>query len=98
MARIFSTKTIYDASAAGTGASYELDYRDDYGEAVRAVVATLNASDSLAIQVSIDDTTFITAATLTGATSGSALIAGPWRYIRVVKTGTNGAAVVKVNG
>jgi hypothetical protein len=98
MPRILSTKTIFSDSEAVTGTAYELDFRDDYGECTRAVVATMNASDSLAVQVSIDDTTYITAATLTGATTASALIAGPWRYIRVVKTGTNATATVKVNG
>lgn len=98
MPRIFSIKTIYDASAAATGSGYELDYRDDYGECTRAVVAAMNASDSLAIQVSLDDSTYVTAATLTGSATASALIAGPWRYIRVVKTGTNGTATVKVSG
>ncbi|MBK8246211.1 MAG: hypothetical protein IPK85_02210 [Gemmatimonadetes bacterium] len=98
MPRIFSTKTIYDDDAAATGSAYELDYRDDLGECTRAVVAAMNASDSLAIQVSIDDTTYVTAATLTGTTAASALIAGPWRYIRVIKTGTNANATVKVNG
>lgn len=96
--RVFSLKTIFSGSGADTGSGYSLDFRFDYGEPVRAVVATLNASDSLAIQVSLDDTTYITAATITGATSGSALIAGPWAYMRVVKTGTNGTATVKVIG
>ena len=98
MPRIFSTKTIFSSSAATTGASTELDFRDDLGECTRAVVAAMNASDSLAVQVSLDDTTFVTAATLTGSAAVSALVAGPWRYIRVVKTGTNGSATVKVNG
>lgn len=98
MPRIFSTKTIFNDSAATTGASTELDFRDDLGECTRAVVAAMNASDSLAVQVSLDDTTYVTAATLTGTTAASALIAGPWRYIRVIKTGTNATATVKVNG
>lgn len=98
MPRILSTKTIFSDSAATTGSAYELDFKDDYGECTRAVVATMNASDSLAIQVSVDGTTYITATTFTGATSASALIAGPWRYIRVVKTGTNATATVTVNG
>lgn len=98
MPRIFSTKTIFESSAATTGASTELDFKDDLGECTRAVVASMNASDSLAVQVSVDDSTYIPAATLTGASTASALVAGPWRYIRVVKTGTNGSATVKVNG
>jgi hypothetical protein len=99
MPRMLSTKTLMNnITAADTSASQPLDYKDDYGEVTRAVVATLNASDSLAVQVSLDDVTYITAATLTGATTASALIAGPWAYMRVVKTGTNGAATVKVNG
>lgn len=98
MPRIFSTKTIFSGTAAATGLSCELDFRDDYGEPVRAVVAALHASDSLSVEVSLDDSAYIPATVFTGTTAASALIAGPWRYIRVVKTGTNGTATVKVNG
>lgn len=98
MSREFSVKTLYDDSVTGSSAWHPLDYRDDQGEAERIVSAAMNASDTITVEVSLDQTTAHTLDTLGGATADFTVISGPWPYVRVTKAGTNGNATVKLVG
>lgn len=98
MAREFSIQTLYNASAAGTGSWFNLDYRDDRGETERIVSAAMHGSDTITVEGSVDQTTAHVLDTLGGATADFGVISGPWPYIRVIKAGTNGVATVKLVG
>lgn len=97
MAREFSVKTIYEGTAAANGSSYALDYRSDQGETERIVAATMNGSDTITVQASLDETTWFTLDTFSG-TSDFYVVSGPWPYLRAVKAGTTASATVKLVG
>lgn len=90
--------TLFNAAPAGNGAVIPLDYRFN-GNTVRNVVTTMNAADTISIQGTVDDpaspTNWIELANHTGGAGPfSDLIVGPWSALRVVKTGSTGAATV----
>lgn len=85
--------TLYDASAAGTGTAYPLDYRFPTTP-TRAVQITMNAADTIALQGTIDGTHWFQIASHTGGTSFVDTLSIPYFAIRVVKTGTAGTALV----
>jgi len=86
------------ASVSATGNWYKCDYR--YApDQVRTVLGTMNASDAIFLEGTTDDadvtvSTIVTLETTSAATFAFNLF-GPWSAIRIRKTGTNGAAVVK---
>ena len=91
---ILSQHTLLDTSSAGAGTSYPLDWRSTMSQE-RSVTVAKNTSDSVAIEVSVDNSSWVQAVNFaTGSTSGAAVIAGPWKYIRANKTGTTATATV----
>ncbi len=99
-------KTLLSQSAAGASDWLDLDVRYEK-ISVRPIQISLTAGDTIAIQAivkdvkgidksyldTLADTDITTLATYT--TSANDLIEGNWTYIRIVKTGTNGLAVVE---
>jgi len=93
-------------STAGNSKWFDLDVRYEK-ISVRPINGTVTAGDTVAIQATTKDvkgnglsflnslaaSDYTTLATYT--TNFNDLIEGNWTYIRVVKTGTNGAAVVE---
>lgn len=90
---IRNTRTFLNAvSDAGASESVETDHRfKEVNE--RCYAGTLTTGDSIEVQVSFDNSTWFTYATVTD-TSFTGLILGPWPYIRFNKVGTAGAATV----
>ncbi len=99
-------KELYNSSAAGNGTWMQLDSR--YGEQpYRNISVNLVSGDTVLIEATaVDnpgvDKSFLTTldsskiTTLTTITaSGNYSITGPWAFIRAVKTGTAGTAVVE---
>ncbi len=97
---------LFDASTASTGAWFDLDSR--YEEfAQRAIQGTVASGDTITIQgttrdVRGPDKSFLTTLPATDITNiasytanFSDILNGNFRYIRVVKTGTNGASKVQ---
>src|SRR3954469_19019474 len=89
-----SARVLMSQSAAGSSAAFPTDYRNDNDTITRFVqVISMNASDSIQVQGSVDGTNWASigvALTAAGQTSFTV----PWPYVRVTKTGANGAAVV----
>lgn len=99
MAREFSVRQIYSATAAASSSAYSLDFRDDRGETERLVIANvMHASDTITVEGSADNSVWHTLDTLGGATKDFALISGPWPWLRVTKAGTNDIATVLLVG
>lgn len=96
-------KTLYNDSAAGTGTVFPLDVRYDISPS-RVLQGTVTAGDTIKIQGTTwdnrgPDKTGLASATWSDITSFTAnftyTLTGPWTYIRIVKTGTTGTAVVQ---
>lgn len=85
-------------SAAATSTAFPCDWHFS-GQQSRTFMISQNAADTIAIQGTPDFE--VTAATIwtqvtaaTGMTKSTATVEGPFGCLRVVKTGTNGAATV----
>lgn len=83
--------TSSDGSWKGVGGNYG-------GVQQRSIIGTKHTSDTVEVQVRINDGDFSVVCTATswgvGATNFSTIIQGPFHDIRVRKIGTNGAASV----
>lgn len=91
-----TNNTLYNASTAGNGTAVGCDWQSNDMQQRRIFIPAMNASDTITIQGSMDGTNWANLiAPFTGATSGFLLIEGPVAYIRVVKTGTAGNALVQ---
>lgn len=104
---IRSHKVLYNSATAGTGAWFRLDSRFEV-DADRALQVILTSGDTIKIQGTTMDLRGMTSADVVASitaddisdlksytTSQADNLAGPWTYIRVVKTGTAGAAKVQ---
>lgn len=88
--------TLYNASAAANGTAVACDWKNDPVQQRRIYIPAMNAADTITVQGSMDGTNWSNLiAPFTGATSGFLLVEGPVAYIRVVKTGTGGNALVQ---
>lgn len=87
---------LFNSSLAESGTAYQLDWKDaDQFE--RAIAGTLTAGDTIDIEVSLDNVTFVSVLTFTAATFAGTFL-GPWKSVRATKTGVTGAAVVDMIG
>jgi len=99
-------KTLYDDTAAGTGPWIACDVRYDK-QLIRALQIYVTSGDTITIQGITKDTrgndksflNNLTTADISTLKSYTATdnddLEGPWTYIRVVKTGTNGQGKVQ---
>ena len=86
--------TLFNATAAGNGTAFPLDWVD-YETQLRTVVTNLAAADTIAIQGTVDGgTTWAQIASHNAAGIFADTISGPWQQLRVVKTGALGNATV----
>ena len=99
-------KVIYDDSAAGTSDWVHLDtrYEDHFG---RVLAIVLTAGDTVELQGTVKDVKGIDKSFLddlsaseihsikTYTATENDILEGAWTFIRVVKTGTNGTALVE---
>lgn len=93
---VYSEHELFNDSAAVSGAVYKPDWRG--GEQFeRAVAGTLTSGDTIDIEVSLDNVTYVSVLTFT-STTFAGTFTGPWKFIRATKTGANGAAVVDIIG
>lgn len=73
----------------------ELDWRNDGTQNRTVAISGANATDSFLIEFTLDGTNWVAnAAALTGAVFFVARLTGPYKQLRITKTGTNGAATV----
>lgn len=101
-------KVLYDSSAAGTGDWFRLDNRyDESPERILQVYMT--AGDTITLQGATKDLKGVDSSTVTASleteditdiveyisSNAGDVLTGPWTYIRIVKTGTTGAAKVQ---
>jgi len=102
MTSIKRFKTLWNATAAGTGTPVALDVRYDESP-FRVVQGTVTAGDTIVLQGTTwdnrgPDKTGLASATWSPIQSFTAnfntTITGDWTYFRVVKTGATGAALV----
>lgn len=106
MSAIKRTKILYNSSAAGNGSWVSLDNRYDQSP-TRSLIISLVSGDTITLQaitqdVKGNDKSFLDSLSSadivslkTYTASESDVLEGPWTYIRVVKTGTNGVAKVQ---
>ena len=99
-------KELYNSSTAATSDWYQLDTRYDENM-VRSLVVSVTSGDTVTIEgivkdVKGGDKSFLDVlvdgeiATIKAYTeSGRDVLEGPWTYIRVVKEGSNGRAIVQ---
>jgi hypothetical protein len=88
--------TLLNQSAAGNGSPVACDWKNDGVQQRRIFIPAMNAADTITIQGSADGTNWTNLiAPFTGATSGFLLVEGPTAYIRAVKAGTTGNALVQ---
>ena len=90
-----SEVTLYASAAAGTGTAYGVDWQNGEVQTRRIVTVLADAADSIAIEGTLDGTTWFNIATHTGATTPYVdTLTGPYKQIRAVKTGAAGLATV----
>jgi len=108
MTAITRHKVLFDQSAAGSGNWFRLDTRYDQEQA-RTLQVDLTSGDTVVLEGTTKDVRGSTPALVTASieadditaigtftTDGTGdLLAGPWTYIRVTKTGTTGNAKVQ---
>ena len=96
MAAVLNLVTLISSTAAVTCTAYATDWRLDTGEQARSFVLTKSSNDLVTIEGSLDNTTWGSLiAWVSGVTSDTGVVYGSWPYIRAVKSGTNGVAVLK---
>lgn len=93
MSLTLSSVILWNATDAGTGTSFNLDYRHD-GTQNRRLRTTQNAGDTISIEATLDGTNWFSIASHTGGTAFTDSLSGPYVALRVVKTGAAGAALV----
>ena len=102
MTSIKRNKTLWDATAAGTGTAIALDSRYDKAP-FRPIQGTVTTGDTIAIQGTTwdnrgPDKTGLSTAPWTTIKSYTAdfndVLTGDWTYLRVVKTGSTGSSKV----
>lgn len=95
MSTIFNFQTLYSSSSAATGTTYLLGSRWE-GAQVRSFLVSKDTNDVVSIQVSLDNTNYATALSYgSGVTTGIGNVEGNWRFVRAVKSGENGLAIVQ---
>lgn len=99
-------KTLYDATAAGTGSWIRLDSRYET-HPTRTIRVSLVAGDTMELQGVVWDTKSIDKSFLdtidtkyissikTYTQSEQDVLEGPWTYVRAVKSGTNGEGLIE---
>lgn len=95
---VYAEHELFNASGAVSGTVRALDWRGGNGASFeRAIAGTLTSGDTIDVEVSLDNSTFVSVLTFT-STTFAGVFNGPWKFVRVTKTGANGAAVVKMIG
>lgn len=96
MSLVLRKEVLYEATASATGTSFDLDWRFKPSEQVRTITCEKNTNDVITIEVAVTSDKFFESVQFTsGVTDSTALIAGAWKYIRVVKVGENGNAIIR---
>jgi len=93
---ILNPQTLISATAATTSTLYPLDCRGYPAEQVRSFIVTKASGDTIDIEVAATSAgPFALVANVSSAAVSAAFqVAGSWPYLRAIKGGTNGLAVV----